>query len=108
WDGWSPPNPIAGFRGDEGFRFAHPILRTPRLPPPQMLVEARHDLDEVARAVAVVELVLEDRVPGIAAGARRARQTENIGRTGNAGGGARLHRRGADLLVTHHVKDGRE
>jgi hypothetical protein len=32
-----------------------------------VLVEARHDLDEVARAVAVVELVHQDLVPGVAA-----------------------------------------
>src|SRR5947207_2008687 len=32
-----------------------------------MLVEPRHDLDEIARAVAVIELVHEDLVPGVAA-----------------------------------------
>src|ERR1700692_4341070 len=44
------------------------------LGPAQVLVEARHDLDEVARPVAVVELVLEDIVPGVAARAGRARR----------------------------------
>src|SRR5437660_1019929 len=72
--------------------------RTPRLGAAQMLVEARHDLDEIARPVTIVELVLENPVPGVAAGAGRAGQTENVGRAGNARGGARLHRRGADLL----------
>src|SRR5262249_2650746 len=87
---------------------ALPTLRTLRLPPPQMFVEARHDLDEIARAVTVVELVFENAVPGVTAGAGRTGQAEDVGRADNTGGGARLHRRSADLLVTHHVKDGRE
>src|SRR5258708_2581998 len=49
------------------------------LPCPQMLLEARHEFDEVAGPVAIVELVHEDAVPGVAAGARRAGQREEIG-----------------------------
>src|SRR5262245_47061659 len=49
-----------------------------------VLLQARHDLDEVAGAVAVVELVHQDAVPGVAAGAGRARQAEDIGAVGQA------------------------
>jgi hypothetical protein len=45
----------------------------------QVFLQPRHQLDEVARAEAVVELVDEDALPGVAAGARRARQREEIG-----------------------------
>ncbi len=45
----------------------------------QMFVEPRHDLDEVAGHVPVVELLLENSVPGVAAGAGRSRQDENEG-----------------------------
>ena len=51
--------------------------RALRLGPAQMLVEPRHDLDEIAGPVAVIELVHEDLVPGVAAGAGRARQAED-------------------------------
>ncbi len=47
--------------------------------PPQVLVEARQDLDEVAGPVAVVELRRQDLVPGVAAGAGAARQREEVG-----------------------------
>src|SRR6266700_7088461 len=77
----------------------------PRLAATQMLIQARHDLDEVARAIAIVELMHEDLVPGIAAGAGRARQAEDIGRAGDTRGRARLDRRGADLGMTHHEKE---
>jgi hypothetical protein len=43
-----------------------------------MLVESRHDLDEIAGAVAVVELVHQNLIPGVAVGA---------GRAGSAAGG---------------------
>jgi hypothetical protein len=48
-----------------------------------MLIEARDDLDEIARAIAVVELVHQDIVPGILAGAGGARQAENVGCIGD-------------------------
>src|SRR5262249_1774623 len=71
----------------------------------EMLLQARHQLDEVARAVAVVELVDEDALPAIAAGAGRARQREEIGAAGDAAGRPALDRRGADLLVAQHPED---
>src|SRR5690242_14574691 len=63
----------------------------------QMLVEARHDLDEIAGARAVVQLGFQDAVPAVAAGARRARQAEDEGRAGGACGGAALDGGRADL-----------
>ena len=45
----------------------------------QVLLQPRHQLDEIARPKPVVELVHEDAFPGVAAGARRARQGEQIG-----------------------------
>src|ERR1700712_649203 len=69
-----------------------------------MLVQPRHDLDEVAGARAVIELGAKDAVPAVAAGARRSRQAEDEGRTRDAGGGAALDRRGADLGVAQHMK----
>src|SRR6478672_10217913 len=73
--------------------------RALRLGPAQMLIEPRHGFNEVARPITIVELVHQDLVPSVAARARRARQTENIGRPGYAGGGSRLDRRGPDLGV---------
>ena len=64
-----------------------------------MLVQPRHDLDEIARHVAVVELRFEDAVPGVLAGARRAGQHEDERCTDQPGGGAALDRRCADLLA---------
>src|SRR4051794_29390576 len=80
----------------------------PRLSPPQMLVEPRQDLDEIAGPVPIVELVHEDLVPAILAGARRARQAEDVGRLGDAGGGARLDRRSADLALADQQEHRRE
>ena len=68
-----------------------------RLGAAQVLVEPRHQLDEIAGPIAVVELVHEDFVPGVAAGAGRAGQAEDEGRVGDARGRARLDRRRADL-----------
>src|SRR5580698_172151 len=73
-----------------------------------MLVEPRHDLDEIAWPVTVIELMHQNLVPGVLAGAGRARQAEDIGRAGDAGGSARLDRRGADFWKTHHQKQRRE
>src|SRR5476651_1844442 len=61
-------------------------------------VEARHQFREVAGPEADVELLAQDVVPPVLAGAGGARQSEDIGRVGDAGRGAALHRRGADLL----------
>ena len=48
-----------------------------------MLFQARHDLDEVAWTVAVIELPLQDAVPSVFAGPRRTREAENIGPAGD-------------------------
>src|ERR1700722_9530399 len=61
-------------------------------------VEARHQFREVAGAEADVELLAQDIVPAVLAGAGRTGQREDIGRVGDACGGAALHRRGADFL----------
>src|SRR5262249_57582684 len=66
-----------------------------------MMLEGRDDRDEIAGTVAIVELMQEDLVPGVAAGAGRARQAEDVGAAGNAGGRARLDRRGADLGLAY-------
>src|SRR5690348_16780563 len=73
--------------------------RALRLLAAQMLVEPRQYLDEIARTVAVIELVHQDVVPRILAGAGGAGQAENISRFRNAGCRARLDRRRADLRV---------
>src|SRR5688500_13642792 len=65
----------------------------------EMLVQPRHQLDQVAGAQAVVELELQDLLPAVAGGAGRAGQGEEIGRVGDAADGARLDRGRADLLV---------
>src|SRR6202167_1869419 len=69
----------------------------------EVILQPRHQLDQVARPVAVVELGRDD-LPAVAAGAGRAWQREQIGSAGNAGGGATLDGRGADLLVAHHAE----
>src|SRR5664279_2941839 len=53
------------------------LRRLPQLRPFQVFVEARHDLDEVARLLPVVELAEEDAVPGVLAGSGRAGQHED-------------------------------
>src|SRR5690606_7636728 len=65
-------------------------------------------LDEVAGPVPVVELILKDAVPGIAARSRRTRETEDECFLGQSRTGAGLNGRGSDLLERDHVKDGRE
>src|SRR5947209_15198775 len=71
----------------------------------QMLLQAGHQLDEVARAKAVVELVDEDALPGVAAGARRTRQRKKIGAAGDPGGRPALDRRGSDLVVAEPAEE---
>ena len=70
-----------------------------------LLHHTRHDLDEVARPVAVVELPLQDFVPGILACTRRTWDTKDIGTIGSPGTSPRLHSRGFDLLIGDHVKN---
>src|SRR5690242_9117297 len=64
-----------------------------------MLEEARHQLDQIARQVPVIELPFQDLLPAVATGARRAGQGEEIGAAGDTARGARLDRRGLDLLI---------
>src|SRR5258707_14663475 len=82
--------------------------RTLRLGAAQMLIEPRHDLDEIARPVTIIELVHQNVVPGVAAGARRARQAEDAGRAGDARSSAGLDRRSTRLALAHHQKQRRE
>src|SRR5262249_52702270 len=74
----------------------------------QVIVKPRHDLDEIAGPVAVVELMHQDLVPGVAAGTGRAWQAEHIGAAGNARSGAGLDGRGADLGLTHQQEHRRK
>ena len=60
-----------------------------------MLLEARHELDQVAGPQPRVELVVQDALPGVAAGARRARQGEQVGAVRDPAEGPALH--GRDL-----------
>src|SRR4051794_33315221 len=71
----------------------------------EVFVQPRHDLGEVARVLAVVELLHENAVPGVATGAGRTWQTEDEGRADEAGDRPRLHRRSADLVVADAVED---
>src|SRR6516165_1334802 len=71
----------------------------------QMLLQPRHQLDEVARAEAVVELVHEDALPGVAAGAGRARQGEEVGAACDPGRRPTLDRRGPDLVIAEPAEE---
>src|SRR5690606_303661 len=70
--------------------------------------EPGHELDESAGEVAVIEVMDEDLVPSVLAGAGRAGQREEIGTLRHARRRARLDGRGADLLEAHAVEKGRE
>src|SRR5262245_22568582 len=75
-----------------------PLLRAAALHPRHVLQEPRHELDEVAWAETVVELMHEDVIPGVATGAGRSRHGKQIRAAGDAGSRTRLDRRGTDLL----------
>src|SRR3981189_3456875 len=68
-------------------------------------VESRHQLGEVAGPEADVELLAQDVVPAVLAGAGRAGQREDVGGVGDTGDRARLHGRGADLLEADPAED---
>lgn len=53
-----------------------------------MFLQPRHDLDEVARAVAIIELPFENAMPGVLACAGRSGQAEDVGSVRNAATGA--------------------
>ena len=61
-----------------------------------VFLQARHDLDEIARPVPHVELPFQNVVPPVLHRTGRAGQGEEIGATRNAGTGTRLNCRGAD------------
>src|SRR5438067_5653334 len=65
----------------------------------QVLLQPRHQFDEIAGAEAVVELVNEDAFPGVAAGARRARQRKEISAAGDPCRRPALDCRGPNLVV---------
>src|ERR1700730_8054646 len=71
----------------------------------QVFLQARHQLDEIAWAKAVVELVDEDAFPGVATGARRAGQREEIGAAGDTRRGPALDRRGPDLVIAEPAEE---
>src|SRR3546814_8775410 len=69
----------------------------------EVFLQARHELDEVARPMAGVELELQDVLPAVLAGRGRPGQREEVGAVGDAADGAALHGGGADLLVAQHA-----
>src|SRR4029453_6006771 len=70
-------------------------------------VEPRHQLGEIAGPESDVELLAQDVIPAVLAGAGRARQGEDVGGVGAAGDGARLQGRGADLLRSEERRVGK-
>src|SRR3546814_17399785 len=64
-----------------------------------VLAQARKQFDAIAGLVAVIELVLQDHVPGIPAAPGRTGQREEVGPLRPAGSGPRLDRGSANLLV---------
>src|SRR3954453_6577896 len=101
-----PPSPTSAFaKASADMRGGGRLHRRAlRLWPAQMLVQPRHDLDEIAGARAVVELGFEDAVPAVAAGAGRTWEAEDVGCARDAGRGAALDRRRSDLGVAQHVE----
>src|SRR5215469_8733549 len=63
-----------------------------------VLFQSGHELDQVAGPMPVVEL-RPDHLPAVAASAGRTWQREQIRPAGDAGSGAALDGRGADLLI---------
>src|SRR3546814_3890167 len=70
----------------------------------QVLLQARHQLHQVARPQARIELELQDVLPAVPAGRGRAGQREEVGAAGDAADGAALHGGGADLGVAQHAE----
>src|SRR3954470_6659163 len=70
----------------------------------QMLLQPRHDLDEIAGLVAIIELGREDAFPSVTAGPGRAGEAKDEFPLGDAGGGAGLDGGGTDLGPGNHVK----
>src|SRR6266700_6905744 len=70
--------------------------------------QPRHDLDEVAGLMTVIELLFQDSVPAIFDRTGRSGKRKQIGALAHTRAGARLDRRGADLVITDAVEDGGE
>src|ERR1700760_4771156 len=68
----------------------------------EVFLQPRHQLHEVARTMAAVELPHQNVVPAVLDRTGAARQGEQIGAPRNRAQRARLHRGGADLLVAQH------
>ena len=69
-----------------------------------MLFQAGQNLDEIARAAAIIELMHQNRVPGVLAGPGRAGQRKHIRAANHPGGRARLNGCQPDLVITDAVK----
>ncbi len=67
-----------------------------------VLLQPRHQLDEVAGPVPAIELPQQNIVPGFLHRTRTARQGEQVGAAGNAAERAGLDRGRADLLIAQH------
>src|SRR4051812_36109011 len=74
----------------------------------QVLLQPRHDLDEIAGLAAVIELGFENAFPCVAAGPGRTGEAKDEFALGDAGGGPRLHGGGADLGPGNHVESDAE
>src|SRR5215472_14871102 len=70
-----------------------------------MLLQAGHELGQVAGTEADIELEAQDLLPAVAAGAGRAGQREEIGAAGDTARGPALHGGGADLLEAEPPKE---
>src|ERR671936_927113 len=71
----------------------------------QVFPQPRHQLDEVAGAKAVVELVHENVFPSVPAGARRAGQRKQIGAAGDPRSRPTLDRGCADFGVAQPAEE---
>ena len=87
---------------------ARPLSSTWVSPLIRKAPQPRHLPGERAGPVAAVELVFQDQVPAVAAGAGRARQAEDEGVVDLPGEGARLQRRQADRAEARLVEEDRE
>src|SRR5260370_9945892 len=94
WKTWTTGMPIAGSSRAAGFDSAF-----------EMFLQPRHQLDEIARTKAVVELVDEDAFPDVAAGPRRAGESEEIGAAGDSRRRPASARRSADLVLAEPAEE---
>ena len=71
----------------------------------EMLHQAGHDFNEIAGAVAAIQLIFQDSVPGILAGTRGAGDAEDEGILNEAAAGAGLAGGGADFVERDLVEE---